>query len=149
MILGRGDAAAGFKNVLDFRGANGNEATYAVILGHLAARLAGDEAEAKAFLDVAPGKLNALAWPYPVVRLLRGEIDESALLAAATDNDKLTEARCYLGVDQALKGHRDSALVHFRWVRDQGNAVSVAYALALAELERLEKPEAKSPAREI
>jgi hypothetical protein len=42
------------------------------------------------------------------------------LLALATDNDKLTEARCFLGLDDALKGNKDQALAHFHWVRDNG-----------------------------
>ncbi len=103
-----------------------------------------DEAKAKAFLEDAPGKLKVDSWPYPVVKMLRGEIDEPALLAAAIDDDKRTEARCYLGIDAALKGHKDQALAHFRWVRDHGNPTYYEYEIAVAELDRLEKPATKS-----
>ena len=44
----------------------------------------------------------------------------------------------------ALKGHKDQALAHFRWVRDHGNPTFYEYEIALAELERVEKPAAKS-----
>jgi lipoprotein NlpI len=78
------------------------------------------------------------AWPYPSVQYLRGEIDEEALLKLATDDDKRTEARCFLGLDHLLKGNRDKALVHFRWVKEKGTVGYVEYTIAVAELERLE-----------
>ncbi len=139
MTLRRGGAVAGFHTVLELEGGKGELSTFADILGHLAARLAGDEVQAKAFLERAPGKLDVGAWPYPIVKFLRGEIDEPALLAAAIDDDKRTEARCFLGLDHLLKGHKDQALAHFRWVRDHGNPAFHEYTIALAELERLEK----------
>jgi hypothetical protein len=84
------------------------------------------------------GKLDQ-AWPYPAIEFLRGKIDEPALLNLATDDDKRTEARCFLGMDHALKERRDEALAHFRWVKEHGNAGSIEYTIAVAELERLEK----------
>ncbi|MBI1914875.1 MAG: hypothetical protein HYS12_09080 [Planctomycetes bacterium] len=83
-------------------------------------------------------KLNEV-WPYPAVQFLRGEIDEPALLKLATDDDKRTEARCFLGMDHALKGRRTEALAHFRWVKEHGTASFIEYTIALAELERLER----------
>jgi tetratricopeptide (TPR) repeat protein len=145
VILHRAEAASGFKAVFDLQGGKGALATYAVILGHVAARLAGDPAQAKAFLEGTPGKLDSSAWPYPLVKLLRGEIDEPALLSGAVADDEKTDARCFLGLDQLINDHKDKALAHFRWVRDHGDPTSVFHVIALAELERLEKPEAKSP----
>ncbi len=142
MILRQGDAMAGFKTVIKLEGGNGELSPYAVILGHLAARLAHDATEARAFLERARGKVDADSWPYPVVELFRGEIDEPALLAAATDDDLRTGARCYLGLAHELKDDKEQALDHFRWVRDHGNPGFVEYWIAVAELERLEKPEA-------
>jgi hypothetical protein len=37
-----------------------------------------------------------------------------------------------------LKGRRDEALTHFRWVKEHGTATFIEYAIAVAELERLE-----------
>jgi len=118
---------------------------YAFIRGHLAARQAGNEAKAKRFLNDAAGKLDKTAWPYPLVKFLRGEMDEAALLKQAGDNDKQTEARCYLGLDYALKGRKKEALTHFRWVKEHGNSNFnfVEYTIAMNELERLERPKEK------
>jgi hypothetical protein len=93
--------------------------------------------EGKAFLAGGTSKLGTSTWPYPAVKFLRGWIDEPALLAAATEDDQRTEARCVLGLDHALKGHTDAAREHFRWVRDHGNPSVVEFLIALAELERL------------
>jgi lipoprotein NlpI len=60
-------------------------------------------------------------------------------LTQADDDDKRTEARCYLGLDQALKGRTEEALAHFRWVQQYGNPAFSEYVIALAELERLEQ----------
>jgi hypothetical protein len=71
------------------------------------------------------------------VEYLRGESTQARLLAAATDNDKMTEVRCFLGLDLIQKKEIDSALAHFRWVMEHGNPRSVEYGIALAELDRL------------
>ena len=130
MILRQSEAVAGFQNVVDLEGGKGDLSAYAVILGHFAARLTGDTARGKAILAGAAGKLDTLAWPGPVTKLLRGEIDEPALLAASTDDEKRTEARCFLGLDHALKNRQDQALAHFRWVHDHGDSGSVEYTIA-------------------
>jgi lipoprotein NlpI len=59
-------------------------------------------------------------------------------LKLATDDDKRTEARCYLGLDQVLKGRKHEALVHFRWVTEHGNVRFIEYVIAVTEIERLE-----------
>ena len=115
---------------------------YAVILGNLAARQSGDEPGARAFLDDAAGKLDATAWPRPVVHFLRGEINEPALLALAVDDDKRTEAHCFLGLDCALETRKDEAWAHYQWVKEHGNPTFIEYTIALAELDRLSEPAA-------
>ena len=74
-----------------------------------------------------------------MIRYLRGEIDQNALLASATDTDKMTVARCYLGLDLALKGRDDTAREHYRWVVEHGTPTFTEYTIAAAELERLKK----------
>jgi hypothetical protein len=138
MILRRGEAGDGFKTVLDLEKGKGGHSTYAVIFGHVAARQAGNEADARWFLDQA-AQLDASAWPFPAVRFLRGELNEAGLLDQA-DDDKRTDAHCVLGLDQLVKGHKDEALVHFRWVRDHGTTNNADYTIALAELDRLGEP---------
>jgi lipoprotein NlpI len=114
-----------------------------VILGHFAARQAGDEAGAKKFLNTGARKLDK-DWPYSVVTFLRGEIDSAALLKLADDDDKQTEAQCYLGLHHALKGDNRKAVSHLRWVKAHGTPGFVEWAIAVAELERLET-QAKDP----
>ncbi|MCI0683812.1 MAG: tetratricopeptide repeat protein [Gemmataceae bacterium] len=153
MLMRRPESAGGFQRAIDVQGWKSDRAPCAVILGHLAARQAGDETGAKRFLTDSVGKLDE-TWPYPAIQFLRGAIDEAALLKLATDDGKRTEARCFLGLDHALKGRKDEALAHFRWVKQHGSALYVEYTIAVAELERLEKgvdnslqaPDARRPA---
>ena len=93
--------------------------------------------DAKKLLDEAASRCDTAAWPFPVVKYLRGEIDESKLMAAATDNDKMTEARCFLGLDTEQKGRKEEALAHFHWVKEHGNSSFYEYTIALGELDRL------------
>jgi lipoprotein NlpI len=109
------------------------------ILGYFAARRAKDDATAKRFLKDSTARLDESAWPFPVIRFLRGEIDELALLKLADIDEKRTEARCYLGLDHALRGRKDEALAHFRWVKEHGARGFYTYRIAMAELERVEK----------
>ena len=139
MVTRRPGCVKGFQAVLDLQGYKGYWSGYAVILGHLAAGQAGDEAAAKRFLADAAGKLGE-AWPLPVVRFLRGDLDEPGLLKLAVDDDKRTEARCFLGLHHALKGRPAEALAHYRWVKDHGTPTFVEYGIAVAELDRLEAP---------
>jgi tetratricopeptide (TPR) repeat protein len=141
-LLRRPAATAGFQTVIDLEGRTGQYATYASILGHLDARLHGDNSNAVRFLKEATGQPDE-AWPYAVVRCLRGEIDEPALLKLANDDDKQTEARCFVGIDHATRGHKDEARAHLLWVKEHGNRNSTEYRIALAELARLEQEGSK------
>lgn len=111
---------------------------YAAITGHLGGRRVHKDDAAKGLLDEAERKSDKTAWPYPVVQYLRGEIDEKALMAQATDQDKETEARCYLGFDQLLKRRTDEARENFTWVKDRGTPGFTEITIAEIELERLE-----------
>jgi lipoprotein NlpI len=132
----RAEAAAGFRTTIELEGWKGELTPYAVILGHLAARRAGDEPTAKRFLKDSVGKLDE-TWPYPAVRFVRGEITEAELLRRPVGTDRLTEVRFFLGLDHAIKGNKDEALAYFRWIKERGTGDFVLFSLA--ELERLEK----------
>ena len=129
-------ATDGMKRVLEIEDGKGDWSTYAVILGSLAARIGGDQGQAKEFLSSLAAKLDTAQWPYPIVRYLRGELDESGLLALAVDDDKRTEAHCYVGLDLLAKRQPDRAIEHFRWVKEHGNPSLIAYTIVLAELDR-------------
>jgi tetratricopeptide (TPR) repeat protein len=118
--------------------------TYAVILGHLAA-LRSDRAEqARSILDQAASRCDHAEWPYPVLAYLRGEIDEPKLLAAATDTEKMTEVRCYLGLAAVQKGDKKTAEAHLRRVKDNRIRTFLEYKAAIAALDRLRDQPAAS-----
>jgi tetratricopeptide (TPR) repeat protein len=138
LLLRKPEATAGFRSVLELQDWKNDRTPYAVVLGHLSARQSGDSSGAQRFLNDSGGKL-ADAWPYPAVRYFKGEIDEAKLLELAVDDDKRTEARCFLGLDHALKGNKEAALAHLRWVKEHGTPSFIEYTIAVAELERLER----------
>jgi tetratricopeptide (TPR) repeat protein len=144
LILHQPESTTGFKAILDRDQGKGDNSPYALILGNLAARQAGNESEARAFLERA-SSLDRAAWPFPAVKFLQGELDEAGLLSMAVDDLKRTEARCFLGLDHLLKGQKDEALAHLRWVRDHGVSSTIGYDIALAELARLN--ESTTPTR--
>ncbi len=127
----------GAKRFLDRRGWREYHSTYVAIIGHLAALRSGQTSQAETFLNDAALLGNRSTWPYPVVKYLRGEIDEAKVLAAANDDGKMTEARCYLGLKLIQEKQEAAALAHLRWVAEHGDPGFLEYGVALAEIGRL------------
>jgi tetratricopeptide (TPR) repeat protein len=147
LITGRDSAEADARAAIEHEGWWGESAIFSVLLGHFGARRVGDDGAARRLLDDAFQRCDLSTWPYPVVRYLRKEIDAPALLDLAVDDDKKTEAHCYLGLDLLLAGHPDAARDHFRWVREHGNTTYMEYSIARAELTRLAPKPKPRPAR--
>ena len=84
------------------------------------------------FLKDSARNLND-TWPYPVVQFLRGEIDEPQLLTLADNDDKRTEARCYVGLDLAIKGRTSELRAHFR-AGSRNTAMRLSSNMALPRL---------------
>jgi lipoprotein NlpI len=142
LYLGRGDLAGDDARVFLSLGDWSRErAPYMAIVGTLGYMKAGRVDDADKLLDLAQKRLNANAWPYPIVAYLRKEISKDALLASATDNDKMTEVRTYMGLALAASGERQEALKHLQWVKENGNKSFVEFPAALTELRRLEQTE--------
>jgi lipoprotein NlpI len=140
LYLGRGDLAGDDAKVFLSLGEwSRDRAPYMAIVGTLGYMKAGRMDDATKLLDLARKRLNATAWPYPIVSYLRKEITRESLLAAATDNDKMTEARTYIGMALSAAGERQEALKHLRWVKENGNKSFVEFPAALTELRRLEQ----------
>ena len=110
----RQGAFDGTRTVLDLEGWRGDLSNYAVLMGCFASRRDGQTDLAKKLLDDAAARCDTSAWPYPIIKHLRGEIDEAKLIAAATDDDRMTEVRCFLGLDCLQHGKKDAARTHFR-----------------------------------
>jgi tetratricopeptide (TPR) repeat protein len=142
LYLGRGDLAGDDAKVFLSLGEWSRErAPYMAIIGVLGYLKAGRVDDASRLLELAHRRLNASAWPYPVIAYLRKEISKDALLASATDNDKMTEVRTYIGLMLAITGERQEALKHLKWVKENGNKSFVEFPAALTELRRLEQTE--------
>jgi tetratricopeptide (TPR) repeat protein len=133
----RDGAADDARAVLDIQGWRANLSMYAVLIGSFAHRRAGRPDRARSLLDEAATKCDTSAWPYPIIKHLRGELDEPGLLAAAEDDGKRVEARCYLGLEAMENGQSVAAQEHFRWVKEHGNPRFTQYVLSTAELNRL------------
>ena len=138
------DNAADCRTSLELWGWRAANAPYAVLIGYFGHRKSGREDEARRLLDEGSEKYDSAAWPYPVLRYLRHEIEAKALLTAATDVDKMTEASTYLGLDLELGGRTSDAVEQLQWVKDHGKASFVEYDIAVAELDR---PRVGHPAR--
>jgi tetratricopeptide (TPR) repeat protein len=140
-------ALADVRRFLDVAGARHAHSHYAVLLGALALRVQNKSDEGVAFLNAWMPQTDTTAWPYPALRYLRHDIDAAMLLALATNDDKMTEAHTYIGVDLAAAGRDAAALPHLQWVRTHGTKTYFEYPLALAELRRLERRAAPAVSR--
>ena len=87
-------------------------------------------------LEEASSKLGT-EWPYQLILYLQHKITAGDVLALATDNEKLTEAHAYIGLELSLNGMREEALAHLQWVRENGDKDFVEYPLAITELRRI------------
>ena len=138
MFLRRTEMAADARAYVKLKGWKDDRVQYMVIFGAFGERWAQRETEARQLLDEAAANCNTSSWPYPIIRYLRRDLSMDDLLAAATDPDKKTEARAYLGLDLVLAGKQDEALTHLHWVKDNGKKSFSEYAFAVNELRRLE-----------
>jgi len=123
---------------LRIKGWRDEQSEYMVLMKYFGLRQTNRPDDASKALDEAATRVDTSVWPYPVIRYLRHELTLERLLELATDNDKLTEAHAYAGLELSLNHERESALEQLRWVKDKGNKNFVEYLLALAEIARIE-----------
>jgi tetratricopeptide (TPR) repeat protein len=132
-------------NYLRIRGWLDDHSQYMVLVKYFGLKQLQKKDAAVKFLEEADGRVDSSDWPYPVLQYLKHAITIDELLAKATDNDKLTEAHAYAGLELALDGNRAAALEHLKWVKEKGNKEFVEFPLALAKLARLEATGGNSP----
>jgi tetratricopeptide (TPR) repeat protein len=89
-------------------------------------------------LDEAISHNVAYSWPTPMLRYLRGDLNERALLSTAIGHRQQAEAHAFLGIDRLQKGDKPSAILHLRTAADINAAGSIATDVSRAVLERLE-----------
>jgi tetratricopeptide (TPR) repeat protein len=138
MMLRHGEAAADARAYLKLKGWKEENVRdqYMVLFAYFGDRWAKRDADARAILNEAASNCDTTKWPYPIIRYLRRELTAEDLLAAATDPDKRTEARTYLGMDLILAGNRVDGFTHLEWVKENGNKAFAEYGFALSELHR-------------
>ena len=123
--------------ILELEGWQGAISCESAIMGYFAALREGQPDQAKKLLDAAAVRCDKSAWPYTIVKYIRGEIDKAMLMAAATDNDRMTAVRCSLGLECLQKNQQEAARSHFRWVKEHGNPSYTEYVISQCELDRL------------
>ena len=136
MALRRSEAASDARAYLKLKGwkEENSRDQYMVLFAHFGDRWAKRDADAKQILDEAASKCDTTKWPYPIIRYLRRDLTVQDLLGAATDEDKKTEARTYIGLDLLLVGNRVDGLTHLEWVKENGNKAFAEYGFAVNEL---------------
>jgi lipoprotein NlpI len=137
LAIRRDGALDDAKAVLDIEGWRGDPSRYAVLWGYFAALRDGHKDQARSLIDEAAAKCDPKVWPNPVVRHLRGELDEAGLLAFAEDEDQRGEAHFYLGLEAVEDGRSDAGLEHLRRVKAWGKRRFSESIIGIPELDRL------------
>ena len=122
---------------LELKGWKDGLSPYMAILAVLGARQAGRPEAAELVLDEALVNLSRGPWPVPVLRYLRGQLTETALLEAAVSTRQQAEAHAFLGFDRLRAGDHAGATLHLTLARDRGPVGSIAADIARAALARL------------
>jgi tetratricopeptide (TPR) repeat protein len=105
---------------------------YAPIVKYLAnQRLSNQSALTQ--LEQDTSSIQSDAWPYPVLIYLQGKMSAEELFKLATDNDRLTEAKTYVGMNLHVKNDK-SSIEMLNWVVKNGNKSFLEYTLARSEL---------------
>ncbi|WP_245472101.1 rhomboid family intramembrane serine protease [Rhizobium jaguaris] len=97
----------------------------------------GKDADAAADLRAEAGKLDQAKWPYPVYRLLLGELNPAEVIAKASDNNALCEAIFYVGEWHLIRKEIPDARQQFRAASLSCPSTFMEYDGARGELQRL------------
>ena len=110
---------------------------YIALLNYVSLRRAGNPAAAKALVAEAGSSLPPADWPTPVTLYLHGDLDESALLALATQPDRATLARYYIAMQHWLEGDTAKARELFETIVATGDRAFLQTKLAGDHLQEL------------
>ncbi len=123
---------------LQLKGWRDRLSPYMALLAVLGVRGAAEPAVQKRVLDEALANLAPRLWPVPVVRYLRGDLTDTALVAAAVSQRQRAEAHAFIGLAKLQAGDRGAAILHLRSARENGPADSIAVDVAAKTLARIE-----------
>lgn len=112
---------------------------YAMLYGSFAHKMMGNKEAAKKLVQEASKRMVKQYWPAPIVQYMNGEISAIDLVSVAHGEQRGTEARAFLGVDQALSGDVAGAMKTLKWVKEFGDGHFYEYPIALTTLAKIEK----------
>jgi Flp pilus assembly protein TadD len=140
-------ASARAKYFIRLEGWKNDSTPYVALLMYFCFQRDNNPDYASQTIELALEKFDKNEWVYSVFRYLNKQITEAELLTiAANNNDKQTEAYCYIGLNQLLQGKNAEAIENLKWVKNNGNKTFIEYEYAIKELERLVAPP-KSPVK--
>lgn len=112
---------------------------YQAIFAVVSYRLSGNEDASQKISAEALKLADHNLWQYQLLAYLNGTLTAEELLAKASDKDKMTEARAYIGLTFATyKTAQEQAVENLQWVVDHGNAKFTEYDFAKAQLGRMQ-----------
>ncbi|MFN8659986.1 MAG: tetratricopeptide repeat protein [Candidatus Obscuribacterales bacterium] len=114
---------------------DGNDQLNAEIWKYLIRAKESNEGEAKLKLRDSLYRIQITGWPMPEAKYLAGDISAEELLNSTKGAARLTEAHTFIGIKSKLTGEKDEAQSQLDWVKEHGDRNTLAYAVAMAELQ--------------
>lgn len=128
------EAASDSEAYLQLEGWKKRTSPYVALMGYFGHVQNKNTPAAEKLLSTLRLKKTISKWPAPILSYLANEITEADLLSKASDTEKMTEARTYVGLNHLYAGKTDLARKHFEWVRDNGKKTFTGYRLAVSQL---------------
>ncbi len=107
-----------------------DEAPRVAALCNVSYLMAKQPTKAKHVLDKTLSKNDGAEWPTPILKFAAGNLSAEALLKAATDSTKQTQARTLLGLKMLADGKAKEAGEYFAWVKKSGDKKTLEFPVA-------------------
>lgn len=110
-----------------------------VILSAICLRQLHQEPQRLVLLDQALKEIDPTNSQYAIIESLAGRLTADAAFQKMKDNDQMTEAKAYIGLDLLAQGNAVAASPMLVWVKEKGNRAFTEYDLIMAILSKLKK----------
>jgi tetratricopeptide (TPR) repeat protein len=130
-------AAGDARTYIEKAGRGAERSPYLAFLGALSLLRLGQVPESEKLLEEVRPEIPGDSWQMKVMDFLQGRTAADRFLSMAKDVYERTEAHAYIGIKDLIAGRRAQAIIHLRWVKDNGSKDWVEYGMAVAELKRL------------
>ena len=131
-------AAGDARTYIDKAGRGAESSPYMAFLGSLCHLRLGQAEESEKLLEEVRPEIPEDSWQMKVMDFMQDRTAAEKFLSLAKDVYERTEAHAYVGFKDLIAGRRSQAIIHLRWVKDNGSKGWVEYGMAVAELIRLE-----------